>query len=142
MAASYSAALCRGLIEAWTRAAMNRSLRRFRSIPRLYAAASLKHGAPSFTIENRDERRSIPRLYAAASLKRPETVSGMRKIEVHGQYSAALCRGLIEACSGSLCLFIAVPRRAYSAALCRGLIEARAHLARGLGVFRGSMPRS
>ena len=85
----YSAALCRGLIEAsgppaWPMPSLG-------SIPRLYAAASLK----------RADRRagasrlaSIPRLYAAASLKPDLGADGVRR---ESAYSAALCRGLIEA---------------------------------------------
>ena len=81
---------------------------------------------------------SIPRLYAAASLKRrilPELLYS------RGWYSAALCRGLIEAFSPMTTCSMRVR---YSAALCRGLIEA-AQLLDGsvdaLLVFRGSMPR-
>ena len=66
--------------------------RRAPRFPRLYAAASLKH---LVELGARDERRGgFPRLYAAASLKR----------EIHERamvaawwFSAALCRGLIEA---------------------------------------------
>ena len=63
-----------------------------RRIPRLYAAASLKPvprrgcGAAA--------HRGIPRLYAAASLKRLPG-ENLRAPEI--PYSAALCRGLIEA---------------------------------------------
>ena len=106
------------------------------SIPRLYAAASLKR-------RGRDRARlpgrgGIPRLYAAASLKHVCTTP------VHHarmRYSAALCRGLIEA---------RMPEERgkrgwlYSAALCRGLIEARVHHACAPcahEVFRGFMPR-
>ena len=111
--AAYSAALCRGLIEAsgrWVRAA--RSTR--------YSAALCRGliEAPDEAVDLAVELKGIPRLYAAASLK-PH--SGDRASGVPGEYSAALCRGLIEA-----------PRRSrwpracsrYSAALCRGLIEA------------------
>ena len=62
------------------------------SFPRLYAAASLKH----------DQHESgavvvlgFPRLYAAASLKLP--VRWVHAGEVQAGFSAALCRGLIEA---------------------------------------------
>ena len=87
-------------------------------IPRLYAAASLKREVRS--CRSRSPRRGIPRLYAAASLKLP--ISDHVRPAVLG-YSAALCRGLIEAArmvSGALYW----RRRGYSAALCRGLIEA------------------
>ena len=63
----------------------------------------------------------FPRLYAAASLK-PPTQEGLG--HPRWRFSAALCRGLIEAAAGGqgslppACLF--------SAALCRGLIEAGA----------------
>ena len=60
----YSAALCRGLIEASISSAKPRSS--LQRIPRLYAAASLK-------LEDRalahQHPHRIPRLYAAASLK-------------------------------------------------------------------------
>ena len=80
----------------------------------------------------------FPRLYAAASLKRDGWadwfVSG-------GTFSAAICRGLIEA-------GISPPSRvaalAFSAAICRGLIEAQDHHChdyRAYDVFRGYMPR-
>ena len=61
----YSAALCRGLIEAHRILRGDGLLLR---IPRLYAAASLKH-----VVELEPEpahQLGIPRLYAAASLKR------------------------------------------------------------------------
>ena len=60
-------------------------------IPRLYAAASLK---PERRLVDDHDVARIPRLYAAASLKRmagPDTAPAIRT------YSAALCRGLIEA---------------------------------------------
>ena len=59
--------------------------------PRLYAAASLKRRAVS-----RETRkiRGFPRLYAAASLK---LRIDLREVRAHGAFSAALCRGLIEA---------------------------------------------
>ena len=61
----FSAALCRGLIEAafLTASAMSRWL----GFPRLYAAASLKHLAGD---ELDEGHIGFPRLYAAASLKR------------------------------------------------------------------------
>ena len=90
----------------------------------------------------------------------------MPRIPVGVLFSAALCRGLIEARAGSRAVARAVAR--FSAALCRGLIEATmagpcgtecrvfsAALCRGLieawgssfgrnggaSVFRGFMPR-
>ena len=115
MLAGFSAALCRGLIEArMTRRKTTDTEGRF---PRLYAAASLKHqpaGGVGMQIE------SFPRLYAAASLKPSEVrINGF----VFASFSAALCRGLIEAVSRRG----ALPDcpRTFSAALCRGLIEAR-----------------
>ena len=60
----YSAALCRGLIEASSTARC--TPRTTASIPRLYAAASLKHQPPE---ARRRCAGGIPRLYAAASLK-------------------------------------------------------------------------
>ena len=60
----FSAALCRGLIEAWCPDMATEAPRRF---PRLYAAASLKQAVrlaePAVLLR-------FPRLYAAASLKR------------------------------------------------------------------------
>ena len=84
-----------------------------RSIPRLYAAASLKHRL-AVTLWQ-DILVSIPRLYAAASLKQR---AGLGPSGLERQYSAALCRGLIEAPPG--------------------LSDA---CAPGHFVFRGSMPR-
>ena len=110
-------------------------------IPRLYAAASLKP-RPRVRLLLVG-RRGIPRLYAAASLKHSGRVS---RWPAPGGYSAALCRGLIEARRASMLIALArrgIPRlyaaaslkrhsgrfefgskRGYSAALCRGLIEA------------------
>ena len=79
--------------------------------PRLYAAASLKLLAVA---ADATEVLCFPRLYAAASLK-PETSA--ETLSMWLSFSAALCRGLIEA-----------PNRSRSL--------------RGTGaVFRGSMPR-
>ena len=66
--AQFSAALCRGLIEARRpRASSDWSASRF---PRLYAAASLKHhSGPPLAIPG----AGFPRLYAAASLKQRKT---------------------------------------------------------------------
>ncbi len=58
-----------------------------------------------------------------------------------GAFSAALCRGLIEAASRAAS---AASLGVFSAALCRGLIEAlvsRAILSGWIWVFRGFMPR-
>ena len=85
----YSAALCRGLIEA----------QEFRShgtvfypgIPRLYAAASLKRRA------RRSRHRRLP-WYSAALCR--GLIEASRRIRIESwctMYSAALCRGLIEA---------------------------------------------
>ena len=107
-----------------------------RRIPRLYAAASLKH-ATAIAAPVAEEP-GIPRLYAAASLKRirhlPRYFNDLR-------YSAALCRGLIEAPPMRPSIR---DNRVYSAALCRGLIEAQSSGGSGAFaaiVFRGSMPR-
>ena len=65
--------------------------RRLVRFPRLYAAASLKHRR----LRSRpDDGRRFPRLYAAASLKpRGDGRFHLRPVA----FSAALCRGLIEA---------------------------------------------
>ena len=85
-------------------------------IPRLYAAASLK---PAGVRPDDLEHLGIPRLYAAASLKREDK----RRVPLAaGPYSAALCRGLIEAGPPTTPRWPLLLR--YSAALCRGLIEA------------------
>ena len=60
--------------------------------PRLYAAASLKP-VPLVRLPH-GRRHGFPRLYAAASLKHLSLSSGRRRQPV---FSAALCRGLIEA---------------------------------------------
>ena len=133
----FSAALCRGLIEAeYTPGGCFP----YRSgFPRLYAAASLKLPASQRTTA---PVVRFPRLYAAASLKRG--VSGEYTREPrHGvhPFSAALCRGLIEA-SSQLAEY--ADFHWFSAALCRGLIEAGGtptHQAPRLLVFRGFMPR-
>ena len=153
----FSAALCRGLIEAASVSPCGSASRaRF---PRLYAAASLKRAEretvepprPLFSaalcrglIEAKGPSSvvassgSFPRLYAAASLK-PGQQGADHGVEM--LFSAALCRGLIEAPGGR-------PERGglkkFSAALCRGLIEATpggGHIRPGGGVFRGFMPR-
>ena len=88
------------------------------SFPRLYAAASLK------PVEHRFHFLHVgcfPRLYAAASLKPRNLSSG--DTTVQAAFSAALCRGLIEADTIKTRISIG---NGFSAALCRGLIEARA----------------
>ena len=104
----------------------------------------------------------FPRLYAAASLKR---LHGPPELDELEWFSAALCRGLIEArwtarsgsrvapFSAALCRgLIEASRRwpgmvrpvsPFSAALCRGLIEALYSRTKSHThcVFRGSMPR-
>ena len=108
----FSAALCRGLIEAGCDLEMAAPTPA--GFPRLYAAASLKrrrdrgpargsHGFPrlyaaaSLKMVARKRVRQggvrFPRLYAAASLKKPDASAEPRRAAV---FSAALCRGLIE----------------------------------------------
>ena len=156
--AGFSAALCRGLIEAIPASiATSRGTGRF---PRLYAAASLKRG--------RGDGRARARRRFSAALCRGliEAPRGVGRRSPHGEkFSAALCRGLIEASlaknaaiaassfSAALCrgLIEAAsprtphrPRWTFSAALCRGLIEARPRRATPPAsptVFRGFMPR-
>ena len=65
--AAYSAALCRGLIEAQRPIGLMTTMPF--CIPRLYAAASLK---PRHLLPGGAGVRRIPRLYAAASLKRAD----------------------------------------------------------------------
>ena len=112
----YSAALCRGLIEACRNERYHH--RANTCILGLYAAASLKRP----TLEDFGAHPpGILRLYAAASLKHRDREHRRRRRQ---RYSAALCRGLIEAsCSTG----VRCPHVTYSAALCRGLIEARSH---------------
>ena len=62
--------------------------------------------------------RCFPRLYAAASLKQRPHGAGVR---AGAEFSAALCRGLIEAAVVAARRVASLP---FSAALCRGLIEA------------------
>ena len=121
----FSAALCRGLIEAPRprRACGPRSAR----FPRLYAAASLKPALPREPPLRRDR---FPRLYAAASLK---LAAGDPLVEDDLRFSAALCRGLIEAYRGAGADASRVP---FSAALCRGLIEASSPRCRSRATHR------
>ena len=153
----YSAALCRGLIEAAL--PPGASERRWGSIPRLYAAASLKQTGVSDLIHH---LHRIPRLYAAASLKHPVR---RRARMSHRMYSAALCRGLIEArCAPHIgCSCRRIPRLYAAASLKRPNVAPRGphrhriprlYAAASLKrrhlrskcvpaplVFRGSMPR-
>ena len=105
----FSAALCRGLIEA-PRGWLHRGSSS-RCFPRLYAAASLKRPLET---DVRIGRGGFPRLYAAASLKQALHDEPMLIVT---PFSAALCRGLIEASLSSLRSRVPIP------------------------VFRGSMPR-
>ena len=82
----------------------------------------------------------FPRLYAAASLKLERHLRRLNPAST--AFSAALCRGLIEARPGARGP-PGQPRR-FSAALCRGLIEASYAGRPPDGrpwVFRGFMPR-
>ena len=130
----FSAALCRGLIEAILHAwSQMEILHRF---PRLYAAASLKR--PSRRAPT-SRGRSFPRLYAAASLKRLERRPCDRGSRL---FSAALCRGLIEArgCGcGSASERERFPRLYAAASLKPDGTTITS--AAGTLVFRGSMPR-
>ena len=158
-APGYSAALCRGLIEALEEDSAWRT--RMTRIPRLYAAASLKPGGAAA------HHPIHPTGYSAALCRGLIEAGSSRKGSIGmEQYSAALCRGLIEAprifsytlaqpggiprlyAAASLKLRIGSQHRAlddlYSAALCRGLIEANGQRSRCDGlrfVFRGFMPR-
>ena len=106
----FSAALCRGLIEAIIRGSPGgRARRRF--------SAALCRGlieAPGAPPRRAAARRRFPRLYAAASLKRARGRAGARRAR---GFSAALCR--LDGRAGG---HRRVP--GFSAALCRGLIEA------------------
>ena len=105
-------------------------------IPRLYAAASLKPAPCEAPVRRR--RRRIPRLYAAASLKQSRRGAFPCR---RCWYSAALCRGLIEA-RVPILLSTGFPQgipRLYAAASLK-LMKHRA-LGTESAVFRGSMPR-
>ena len=155
----FSAALCRGLIEATCAGAP--SISHQTCFPRLYVAASLKlAGQDGLGVPRAD---GFPRLYVAASLK----PARQRQRRGRGaRFSAALCRGLIEATAcgrpsrsagrrfprlyvaASLKRLLGAGRvrgpAQFSAALCRGLIEATgAPCARPdrRAVFRGFMSR-
>ena len=154
----FSAALCRGLIEAGSRRPSPEL--RPGCFPRLYAAASLKH-------VRRGRRIEIESAFSAALCRGLiEAWEGPHPPEAPSPFSAALCRGLIEAPNPKGAarsrharfprLYAAAslkrgstrasPRRAgsFSAALCRGLIEAGpwpAWRSCWPAVFRGFMPR-
>ena len=86
----YSAALCRGLIEAM------RSCRATSRSSCAYSAAlcrGLIEALGGYGVDL-GGRAGIPRLYAAASLKHVHQVIARECLR---GYSAALCRGLIEA---------------------------------------------
>ena len=107
------------------------------SIPRLYAAASLK-----LVIKNKRGVRvaRIPRLYAAASLKQSCVCHSHVKKPV--SYSAALCRGLIEASQRPLNRPVEplrIPRLYAAASLKRR--PGSVSLLQPVHVFRGFMPR-
>ena len=129
----FSAALCRGLIEACAPSCgTSPSRARF---PRLYAAASLKRVAADECAGDLD---SFPRLYAAASLKQGarEAWGAMRDGFPRLYAAASLKQMRVARIDRAVELF--------SAALCRGLIEAREREMddrRRRGVFRGFMPR-
>ena len=129
----YSAALCRGLIEATGRTSAWSSSRR--RIPRLYAAASLKHRG-LVALERLAD--GIPRLYAAASLKLSRPPAACRRTpRIPRLYAAASLKLRV-------CREQRQRRVTYSAALCRGLIEAGSlgiERRRHHRVFRGFMPR-
>ena len=105
--------------------------------PRLYAAASLKRLLGCGGERGRSGR--FPRLYAAASLKRLQVA---QQVGVDLGFSAALCRGLIEAESVSRMAGWTSPRfpRLYAAASLKQLLHPLGELEVAL-VFRGSMPR-
>ena len=86
----FSAALCRGLIEAMAPGGGPSPAPL--GFPRLYAAASLKPAR--FRVLGARHVEGFPRLYAAASLKQDR--AGAVPWWPVG-FSAALCRGLIEA---------------------------------------------
>ena len=116
MAAEFSAALCRGLIEATLFARY--LLSSAGGFPRLYAAASLKQRI-------RGEGRHDMKKFSAALCRGLIEASDASFFGAPStRFSAALCRGLIEAdvvrdSDGREVI-------GFSAALCRGLIEARA----------------
>ena len=86
----YSAALCRGLIEAGECSPRSRPVTT--SIPRLYAAASLKH-----RLAVGRERGDVAEYSAALCRGLIEACPPCARRPAAAPYSAALCRGLIEA---------------------------------------------
>ena len=109
----FSAALCRGLIEATC--TLMPAKPSSASFPRLYAAASLKHARQAHS------RRAAGRFSAALCRGLIEAWPALRRYGRHAPFSAALCRGLIEAWYLD---DFTILRNLFSAALCRGLIEA------------------
>ena len=104
--------------------------------PRLYAAASLKRVPEAERGVHLLAR--FPRLYAAASLKRPHGGRARRHLRGFPRLYAA------ASLKRDLLLEAAQPEAAFSAALCRGLIEAATFgqaLDVAIAVFRGFMPR-
>ena len=86
---AFSAALCRGLIEAAT--STTSASARWGGFPRLYAAASLKRLA-------RDPRHPrMERFSAALCRGLIEAMPPRLRPILRWMFSAALCRGLIEA---------------------------------------------
>ena len=140
----YSAALCRGLIEASAVAAPPHQIRR-----RMYSAAlcrGLIEATVVFTRSAVGHRQAgrIPRLYAAASLKRDELGRIVRSPSLRTWYSAALCRGLIEAALEALveaCTLSGIPRLYAAASLKRRRVTIVHHQVGRDRVFRGFMPR-
>ena len=134
----YSAALCRGLIEALVGlVVIFRAGAILAGIPRLYAAASLKRGPETFAPIL--PGCGIPRLYAAASLKPMPSAAPRR---VAARYSAALCRGLIEARQHHVresSPYHRIPRLYAAASLKR--LASRSSIPTADVVFRGFMPR-
>ena len=134
----FSAALCRGLIEA--RSPIGAAVARLLRFPRLYAAASLKR--TGVTAQQGDK----PWFSAALCRGLIEAIRGSTTTTLASLFSAALCRGLIEARSAACSarparrgfprlyaaaslkpvdvLYSARNAWTFSAALCRGLIEA------------------
>ena len=92
---AFSAALCRGLIEA--------DRLRFIVAPgRVEFSAALCRGLIEAMRDFESQLgawQSFPRLYAAASLKHQERAEELARIDA---FSAALCRGLIEATASSV----------------------------------------
>ena len=110
-------------------ASLKRSTQRCRCscltrFPRLYAAASLKH--PGLVCPGFGCSRRFPRLYAAASLKHDTPIWARGKTGCFPRlYAAASLKPLLPRDA-------ARPGRAFSAAVCRGLIEAASSAAHHL----------